>query len=428
MHVDQAMKGGSDEDSPRRPSRGPPRGRGGLRGKPRGFGGGGRGGSRFGGDRGGSRFGGDRGGSRFGGDRRFGRGPPDRLGKRPAFGGRGKPPRGRGGRIGRDGPVPRRDSFGDRGDRMRDSRGPPPRGLDSRGPPRGLDSRGPPPRGLDSHGPPNRGPRDDDRGYGMDRMDHMDSRDRYGGGMDRGPPRSRDPFSSSPPRSAMLDSRNDSSYRDYSSRAYSPPPSRDFGPPRDRGPSSRMFDREYGSSRDMGGPTSRPFGSSGRDSFSSRDMAPPRDEYLSRDMGSSREYRDSISRDYGSSRDVGSRGPSRDFDRGPPPSRDYDSYRDSARISGPPSRSFGPPGSPRDGPPATRGSGGPPSRSFGASSSTPRSLMGMGDRGDRDRDRDRDRGGRDGYSVGSRRPAPYDSRGPPPMKRPRPDGPPPFRR
>lgn len=43
------------------------------------------------------------------------------------------------------------------------------------------------------------------------------------------------------------------------------------------------------------------------------------------------------------------------------------------------------------------------------------------------REMDRDRGGRGDYSPGSRRPAPYDSRGPAPIKRARADDMPPSR-
>lgn len=235
------------------------------------------------------------------------------------------------------------------------------------------DSRGPPPR------------RDDDR----DRFSSTLDRDWYGSSSlsDRRP---RDTYS--PPRDL-------GSYRDYgaTSRTYSPPPSRDYSSLRDARPAS-SFDL-------------------GRDSLTSRDPY-RRDDFLSpRDTRDYLSPRDPSSRDYLSSHDT-LRGPSRDLDRGVPPSRDtFDPYsRD--RLSGLTSRTYGGGSSP----PRRSSPGLAPPRS---SYSPPRGLP------PRDMDRDRSRGG--DYSPGSRRPAPYDARGPPPTKRPRPDdsmqmrGPPPSR-
>lgn len=250
------------------------------------------------------------------------------------------------------------------------------------------DRRGPPPPRRNSM----------ERGYGDRGMPSVRrEEDRYGGVerdryavSDRRP---RDSYPPSPPRDPV------SSYRDFGiTRDYSPPP-------RDR-----ISSREYVSSRDVGMTrssyeTSRDMYTSSRDPYTSSSSSSRREEYPppSREYVSSREP----SRDYLSPRE--SSRTSRDYER-PPSSRDgYDPYtRD--RISSSTSRGYG--GSP---PPRAR-SPLPPSRS--AYSPPPRSAPIS-----RDMERDRIRE----YSPGARRPAQYESRGAPPMKRSRVDDMPPPR-
>lgn len=325
-----------------------------------------------GGDRGGR--GGFRGRGRgFGSFRDGGRGGSSFGSRGGGFRGRGTPRGDRGGRggfgRGRGGDRPMRGSYGD-------------------------DRRGPPPPRRSSL----------DRGYG-DRRDE----DRYGG-MDRdryvsssmSDRRLRDSYPPSPP-TRTIEREPVSSYRDYGMT------SRDYSPPRER-----VSSRDYLSSRDVG--VSRSSYDTGRDSYSTRDpyatTSARRDDYLA-----PRETRDDYlsprdTRDYVATREAPrdymqretTRTISRDYER--MPSRDtYDTYRE--RISTGASRGYMS-GSP---PPRSR-SPLPPSRS--TYSPPPRSAPVV-------RDIDRDRVRPSEYSVGTRRPATYDSREPPPVKRSRMD-------
>ncbi|XP_071084865.1 RNA-binding motif protein, X chromosome-like isoform X2 [Haliotis cracherodii] len=320
----------------------------------------------------------------------------------------------------RGSPPPRRGSSGMRG---RGRGGPMIRGRSSSfgrremTPPRkSMMLHSSPPRYSD--GPSRRGPSYNDspppRRMSSD-YDRRDSRFTSSGISDRLPPRSRDIYQSSPPRDSgrLMDSRMSSGRgsRDYqSSRDY--PPQRDYN--------SRNFTPDREPIRSRLPPQSRSSGGrdylsprGGGDYISSRDTG--RDYSSSRDYGSSsREYqssRDLPSRDYSSrfdSHDLGgssSRYSSRDLDRPTqsrgPPLRGYDSLDDL-----PPSRSsYSSPAG---------GSRGPPSRSGPSFSS-------RGGGGSSDR---RDSRGGGGAVLGSRRPGPTLSRGAPPPKRSRVDGPP----
>lgn len=341
------------------------------------------GGSSGGGDRGGR--GGFRGrgaprGRGFGGGFRdsysSGRGGSSFGSRGGGFRGRGSPRGDRGGRggfgsRGRGGDRPMRGSYGD----------------DRRGPPQRRSSMD---RSYSDRAPPSMR-RDDDRYGGMDR-------DRYGSSSlsDRRP---RDPYPPSPP-SRTIDRDPVSSYRDYGMS------SRDYSPPRER-----ISSREYVSSRDIGG-MSRSSYEAPRDSYTSRDSyitssSSRRDDYPTprdtREYVTSRESpRDYIPRET-------TRTMSRDYDRMQTSRDTYDSYRE--RISSAPTRSYMAGSPPRSRSPLTT------SRS--AYSPPPRGAP-MG----REMDRDRGRGD---YSPGSRRPAPYDSRGPAPIKRARADDMPPSR-
>ncbi|XP_071084868.1 RNA-binding motif protein, X chromosome-like isoform X4 [Haliotis cracherodii] len=277
----------------------------------------------------------------------------------------------------RGSPPPRRGSSGMRG---RGRGGPMIRGRSSSfgrremTPPRkSMMLHSSPPRYSD--GPSRRGPSYNDspppRRMSSD-YDRRDSRFTSSGISDRLPPRSRDIYQSSPPRDSgrLMDSRS-SGGRDY----LSPRGGGDYISSRDTG-------RDYSSSRD--------YGSSSREYQSSRDL-PSRDyssRFDSHDLGGS-----------------SSRYSSRDLDRPTqsrgPPLRGYDSLDDL-----PPSRSsYSSPAG---------GSRGPPSRSGPSFSS-------RGGGGSSDR---RDSRGGGGAVLGSRRPGPTLSRGAPPPKRSRVDGPP----
>ncbi|XP_071084866.1 RNA binding motif protein, X-linked-like-1 isoform X3 [Haliotis cracherodii] len=293
----------------------------------------------------------------------------------------------------RGSPPPRRGSSGMRG---RGRGGPMIRGRSSSfgrremTPPRkSMMLHSSPPRYSD--GPSRRGPSYNDspppRRMSSD-YDRRDSRFTSSGISDRLPPRSRDIYQSSPPRdsgrlmdrdSYSMSSRDDR--RDTFSRSSG---GRDYLSPRGGGDyiSSRDTGRDYSSSRD--------YGSSSREYQSSRDL-PSRDyssRFDSHDLGGS-----------------SSRYSSRDLDRPTqsrgPPLRGYDSLDDL-----PPSRSsYSSPAG---------GSRGPPSRSGPSFSS-------RGGGGSSDR---RDSRGGGGAVLGSRRPGPTLSRGAPPPKRSRVDGPP----
>ncbi|XP_041357528.1 RNA binding motif protein, X-linked-like-1 isoform X2 [Gigantopelta aegis] len=274
---------------------------------------------------------------------------------------------------------------------------------------------GPPRRDFD--GPPRR----------MSRGDRRDDRNGY---RDRSySPRPRDLYPPSPPLRdtgrGLLDGRGPTSRsrdygshdfrdqsRDYSfTRDYSPEParSRDYGMIRDdRGRDS--FSRSGGDyiptrGSDLGG--SRDIG---RDYPSSRDYGPPTRDYLREREPIPREYSSSMGRGgsggvrYSGRDEMDSRGPPREYS-----TRSYEGSGPSRRsVSGPGSR--GPPSQSRGPPPR-----GPPS----IGSSRGRGGGGMSDR----------RMDRPSFSgSSSRRPGPSPSRGPPPMKRSRLDGPPPSRR
>ncbi|XP_033761133.1 RNA binding motif protein, X-linked-like-1 isoform X1 [Pecten maximus] len=402
----------------------------------------------------------------------------DRRGGGGSYRGSRGAPRGRGGYSGGSSYSSYgRDSFEDRKPMPMKS------GLDrSERPMFGSGPRRGPPPSHDS--PPRRGEGDRYAGNNFDRMDRMDRMDRPER-MDRGAPPRRDSYPSPtrdygrgpPVDSRMPPSRG--SARDYpqTSRDY-PPPAREYSPPapsrdypsrdsyssydrapgprerapppaRDRAPASTSYEytRDYGmTSRDSynsAAPSRSNFGAPSRDT-----LLTPRDEYNSgresfRSEPASRDYglsSSSYSREFSSSRAVSSRS---EYDRGPPPSREYDSYRENGRQSGPPSRPSGPPsrafssasGSGRDNGMSgrqTSSRGGPynspTSHGLPQSRGPPQRGPPSGSRGAPPRE---DRG-RDGFGAGSRRPPPSDSRGPP-MKRPRPGVPsrgggPPFRR
>ncbi|XP_033761138.1 RNA-binding motif protein, X chromosome-like isoform X4 [Pecten maximus] len=337
----------------------------------------------------------------------------DRRGGGGSYRGSRGAPRGRGGYSGGSSYSSYgRDSFEDRKPMPMKS------GLDrSERPMFGSGPRRGPPPSHDS--PPRRGEGDRYAGNNFDRMDRMDRMDRPER-MDRGAPPRRDSY---------------------------PSPTRDYGrgPPVDS--TSYEYTRDYGmTSRDSynsAAPSRSNFGAPSRDT-----LLTPRDEYNSgresfRSEPASRDYglsSSSYSREFSSSRAVSSRS---EYDRGPPPSREYDSYRENGRQSGPPSRPSGPPsrafssasGSGRDNGMSgrqTSSRGGPynspTSHGLPQSRGPPQRGPPSGSRGAPPRE---DRG-RDGFGAGSRRPPPSDSRGPP-MKRPRPGVPsrgggPPFRR
>ncbi|XP_060079351.1 RNA-binding motif protein, X chromosome-like isoform X3 [Ylistrum balloti] len=338
----------------------------------------------------------------------------DRRGGGGSYRGSRGAPRGRGGYSGGSSYSSyNRDSFEDR--KPMGMKG----GMDrSERPMFGSGPRRGPPQSHDS--PPRRGEGERYAGNNFDRMERMDRMDRQER-MDRGAPPRRDSY---------------------------PSPTRDYGrgPPVDS--TNYEYSREYGmtSSRDTyssAAPSRSSFGAPSREP-----ILTPRDEYSSgrdsfRSEPASREYglsSNTYSRDFSSSRTISSRS---EYDRGPPPSREYDSYRENGRQSGPPSRPSGPPsrgfggasGSGRDNgisgrPTSSRGGpyNSPTSHGLPTSRGPPQRGPPSGSRGAPPRE-DRSR---DGFGAGSRRPPPSDSRGPP-MKRPRPGVPsrgggPPFRR